>query len=100
MGHRVESTASSLTGPACHSAKRKKAAPKSGFSLRNRAFPGYWIVIAQADVPVIPFASVTAREKEPEAVGVPVTVNVAEFVDVFDGFSVSPAGSVPTTEKV
>jgi hypothetical protein len=58
-------------------------------------------VIAQADVAVNPFASVTVREKEPEAVGVPVTVNVVEAVDVFaGGVSVSPAGSVPTTEKV
>jgi hypothetical protein len=49
---------------------------------------------------VVPFASVALREKEPAAVGVPVTAPV-------DVFSVSPAGSVfggvapgATTEKV
>lgn len=50
-------------------------------------------MIAQVDAAVIPCASVALREKEPEAVGVPVTAPV-------DVFSVSPAGSVPTTEKV
>jgi hypothetical protein len=51
------------------------------------------IVIAQADPAVVPFASVAVIEKEPAAVGVPVTAPV-------DVFSASPVGSVPTTEKV
>jgi hypothetical protein len=50
-------------------------------------------VIVQVVVLIAPFASVTSIEKEPEAVGVPVTAPVAVF-------SVRPAGSVPTTEKM
>jgi len=50
------------------------------------------IVIVQP-VAVAPKESVTMIEKEPDAVGVPVTAPV-------EAFSVSPAGKVPTIEKV
>jgi hypothetical protein len=51
------------------------------------------IVIAQVPVAETPFASTTLSVKLPAAVGVPVTAPVVVF-------NVSPAGSVPTTEKV
>src|ERR1700689_1169080 len=51
------------------------------------------IVIGQVVVALPPSASVPWMEKEPAAVGVPVTAPV-------DVFSVSPAGNVPTTENV
>ncbi len=50
------------------------------------------MVIAQPAL-VAPLASVTFTVKVPEAVGVPVTAPV-------EVFSVRPAGSVPTIEKV
>jgi hypothetical protein len=51
------------------------------------------MVIAQVPVAAIPFLSTTLIEKLPAAVGVPVTAPV-------EVLRVSPAGSVPTTEKV
>ena len=66
--------------------------------MAGSSLPGYWIVIAQATPALVPSASVAVTEKEPEAVGVPVTAPVVVF-------SVSPAGSgaagdVLATEKV
>ena len=64
-------------------------------------------MIAQADAVEawVPFASVAVMEKGPGTNGVPVPdgavgVPVTEAVDALSVFSVSPAGSVPTTEKV
>jgi hypothetical protein len=51
------------------------------------------MVMGQVPEATMPFASLTWMLKEPGAVGVPVTAPV-------EVFSVRPAGSVPTIEKV
>jgi hypothetical protein len=71
-----------------------KATPTSPLVTEEQLSVGpAMIVIAQVPVAETPFASTTLSVKLPAAVGVPVTAPVVVF-------NVSPAGSVPTTEKV
>jgi hypothetical protein len=71
-----------------------KATPTSPLVTEEQLNVGpAMMVIPQVPVAETPFESTTLMVKLPAAVGVPITAPV-------EAFSVKPAGSVPTTEKV